>query len=73
VRRDVGCDPGFFYRWPDDLGGAFWTSTEVGDTIRIWLVNVGGTLLYIEGDTHAGAGPELEREVQRIVNSIRFD
>jgi hypothetical protein len=73
VQRDVGCDPGFFHTWRPVEDGPFWTSTEVGDTIRIWLVNVDGTILYIEGDTHEDAGPQLEREVQRIVDSIRFD
>ena len=73
VQRDVGCNPGFFHTWRAVEDGPFWTSTEIGDTIRIWLVDVDGTLLYIEGDTHTGAGPQLEREVQRIVDSIRFE
>jgi len=73
VQRDVGCNPGFFHTWRAIDDGPFWTSTEVGDTIRIWLVEVDGTLLYIEGDTHPEAGPGLVREVQRIVDSIRFD
>jgi hypothetical protein len=73
VQRDVGCNPGFFHRWRAVDAGPFWTSIEVGDTIRIWLVEIDGTLLYIEGDTHTGAGPRLVRELQRIVDSIRFD
>jgi hypothetical protein len=72
VRKDVGCDPGFFYHWPNDTGGAFWTSTRAGDTIRIWIVDVQGTRLFIEGDTHRRAGPQLEREILQIVGSIRF-
>jgi hypothetical protein len=73
VRRDVGCNPGFFYRWREVDGSAPWTGMEVGDTVRVWIVDVGGTRLYIEGDTHEGADPRLAREIQRIVGSIRFD
>jgi hypothetical protein len=73
VERDVGCDPGFFYRWRPVDAGAFWTSTEIGDTIRVWIVDVDETRLYIEGDTHANAGADLERELQHVVGSIRFE
>ncbi len=74
VRKNVGCGPGFFYTWrlADPLGGAFWRSTNVGDTIRIWIVDVGGTRLYIEGDTREAADSDVEREIRQIVGSIRF-
>jgi hypothetical protein len=72
VREDVGCNPGFFYTWRDVDGGPFWASTDVGDTIRVWIVDVDGTRLYIEGDTHKYAGSDLEREIHQIVRSIRF-
>ena len=73
IRNDVACDPGFFHRWKAVDVGPFWLSTEVGDTIRIWLVRVGGTILYIEGDTHDYAGAHLKREVDKIVSSMAFD
>src|SRR2546422_1545271 len=73
VRDDVGCDPGFFYTWPEVMGGAFWGRTDVGDTIRVWLVKVGRKVLFIEGDTHKYARSDLEQEIQQIVRSIRFD
>jgi len=72
VRKDVACNPGFFHTWKPVDGGPFWSSTLVGDTIRIWLVEVGGKVLYIEGDTHEYADHDLEQEVERIVGSIRF-
>jgi hypothetical protein len=75
LRRDVGCAPGFgsFYRWRPVDDGAFWTGTRAGDTIRVWIVDVGETRLYIEGATHADAGVDLERELEHIVGSIRFE
>jgi hypothetical protein len=73
VREDVGCDPGLFFTWQAPEGGAFWTSTDAGDTIRVWLVKRGRDVLFIGGITHKDAGSALEREIQQIVGSIRFD
>jgi hypothetical protein len=73
VRKDVGCDPGFFYNWKAQTGGAMWVGTGLGDTIWVWIVDVDGKLLFIEGETNKNAGPELEHEIQQIVESIRFD
>jgi hypothetical protein len=73
VQKDVACNPGFFHTWSGLSVGAFWTRIFVGDTVRVWLVEVDGKLLYIEGDTHKHAGPEVKREIQQIIDSIRFD
>lgn len=71
VREHLGCEPGYFYRWEDQMWGPFWPGTSVGDTIRVWIVDVDGTRLFIEAETAAGSG--LDREVHEIVGSIRFD
>jgi hypothetical protein len=73
VREDVGCDPGNFYSWPNVRWGALWPDTRVGDTIRVWIVDVGGTRPFIEAETNDQADPDLEREVQQIIGSIRFE
>lgn len=73
VGEDVGCDPGFFYTWQDVEAGALWPMTGVGDTIRVWIIEVGGTRLFIEAETTTEAGSRLEQEIQQIVGSIRFD
>jgi hypothetical protein len=73
VREDIGCDPGFFYTWQDVEAGPLWTMTGVGDTIRVWIVDVDGTRLFIEAVTTTRAGSHLEREIRQIVGSIRFD
>jgi len=72
VRENVGCDPGFFYSWKDVFGGALWPTTGAGDTIRVWIVAVDGTRLFIAAATDEQANPRLKREVKRIVESIRF-
>ena len=72
VRKDVGCDPGFFYTWRDAEVGAFWPGTVPGDTIRVWIIDVDGTLLFIEAETNRQADSRLKREIQQIMDSIRF-
>ncbi len=72
VRENIGCHPGFFFTWNDELGGALWTRTGVGDAMRVWIVDLGGSRLFIGAATTPQASPELEQEIQRIVRSIRF-
>jgi hypothetical protein len=83
VRKDVGCDPGYFFTWRAACWGACWLRTDASDTIRVWILNVGGTRLFIEAVTkerHAitkelVASAELkkvEQEIAKIVGSIRF-
>jgi hypothetical protein len=73
VRGDVGCDPGFFFTYPNVWGGALWPETVAGDRIRVWLVSVDGDLFFVEGATKVDAGRILEEEVQEIVDSIEFE
>ena len=83
VREDVGCDPGYFYTWQKEMRGPYWAWTNLGDTIRVWIVDVNGTRLFIEAETTPQARSYLEnfkrppltieQEIQRIVESIRFD
>ena len=73
VQEDLGCDPGFFFTSEPPPGGPGWWTTDAGDTIRVWIVNVDGTLLFIAGETKPTAHPELEQELEQIVDSIEFD
>jgi hypothetical protein len=73
VRRDIGCEPGFFFSWRDGGQGSLWPGTRVGDAITLWIVDVGGGRhMVIEAETSTNAGPELALEVQQIVRSTRF-
>jgi len=73
VQKDLGCDPGYFFTWNAVFGGAFWLRTGVGDTIRVWIVEVDGKRLVIGAETVRQASPGLEQEIQQIIGSIRFD
>ena len=71
IRKNVGCDPGFFFTWRAVDGGTLWTKTRVGDTIRVWIVAVNKTRLFIAAMTNE-ATPDLKKEIQQVVESIRF-
>ncbi len=73
VRDDVGCDPGFFFTYPIVWGGPLWPETVPGDTIRVWIVDLGRARFFIEGATHEAAGPELDLELHQMVDSIQFE
>jgi hypothetical protein len=72
VRRDAGCDPGYFYTWDPMPGGAFWLETNVGDAIEVWIVDVRGKRLFIGAATSGDAGARVQREIRQIVESISF-
>ena len=87
VRRDVGCDPGFFFGWPaSECWGACWLQASVGDKVTLWIVDVHGKRLVVEAETTQpgshGRPPgtpvtradvlEVEAAIDAIVESIRF-
>jgi hypothetical protein len=73
VRRNQACQPGYFYRWRPPRSGTSWSGIEVGDTVRIWVVDLGTDRVFIEADTHASASQELATELDQIVASIRLE
>ena len=72
VRKDLGCDPGYFFTWYSECWGPCWVETTVGDTIRVWIVNVGGTRLFFAAATTEQADARLKKEINEIVQSIGF-
>jgi hypothetical protein len=74
VQKDLECDPGYFFTWPHDPAavwwGDFWPGTDVGDSIRVWIVDVRGKRLFFEAATKPGHG--VEQEIGDIIRSIRF-
>jgi hypothetical protein len=73
VREDVGCDASSFYLWYAPRADLARYATELGSTIRVWIVDVNGTLVWIDGETYKGAGPEPGQQIQHIVDSIQFE
>jgi hypothetical protein len=72
----IGCAPEQFYLWYDagDAGEALGRyATTLSSTIYVWIIDVDGTIVWIDGETYGTSGPEAAQEVQQIVDSIRFE
>jgi hypothetical protein len=77
IGEDIGCEPHDAYLWYDQsTGGATsgWRWAEgLGATYRIWIIDVDGTLVWIDAYTFKGAGPELGQDIQAVIDSIEFE
>lgn len=74
----IGCAAEQFYLWydsdyPGAPGGRLYRYAEAQSTIYIWIIDVDGTIVWIEGETFATSGPEAAQAVQQIVDSIQFE
>jgi hypothetical protein len=47
-------------------------NTEGVGPVRIWIVDVDGALLYIDGETHLNADRELGLEIEQTIESTQF-
>lgn len=71
VPDDIECAKGSFYMW--GIGGIYRFATALGETNRVWIVDMNGTRFWFEAETYEGASPELEQEIQDMVDSIQFE
>ena len=71
---ELPCPPDEFYIWYDTTidGNARYPTVE-GLTIRVWIIEVEGKRVQLDGESYAGAGPEVDAELDAIVESIRFE
>jgi hypothetical protein len=46
---------------------------KLGSTVHVWVVEIGGSPYWLEGETYTGASDQLLQEFQSIVDSIRSD
>lgn len=76
IPEDAPCPAGEkgFHLWFADLDqGEARYVTALGETSRVWIVDVDGTRLFIEAESYKGAGPEVEQEIQKLIDSIQFE
>jgi hypothetical protein len=71
VREDIPC-AGAFYLWYDSDRPS--RAAPPGEAIRIWIVDYlrFHLRLWIEAETYAGTAPQLDQEIQQIVDSMEF-
>ena len=72
VREDIGCDAEDAYLWAGP-GESVRYASQLPTIIRLWIVDVDGERIVIESELLAGATPELDQEIDQIVDSIRFE
>jgi hypothetical protein len=71
IAEDIACDPHHFYLWA--AGEHPRVATAPGSTITITIIdppNIDGPPIFVEAETYHGASPELQREVQQIIDSF---
>jgi hypothetical protein len=78
IPEDIGCAPDAFYLWyaaeaDDPMVGLGRYATSVNSTIQSWIIDVDGTIVWIDGETYATSAPGAAEEVEQIVNSIQFE
>lgn len=73
IPEDAPCPSGEsgFHLWGHATNARY--ATELGETFRVWIIDVDGTLVWIDGETYKGGGPEVGAELEQIVNSIQFE
>ena len=70
----IPCPPNEFYLWYDDsLPDNARYATEPGFTIRVWIIEVDGKRVQLDGETYKGAAPAAGAELEAIVKSIKFE
>lgn len=61
----------FYLWWDEQLSGRY--ATVLGSTIRVWIIDVDGTLIQIDAETPPGAAPGVGQALEGIVASIQFE
>jgi hypothetical protein len=75
IRDDIECGPTEFYLWyreADGPAGGRWPDA-LGDTINVWIIDVDGTIVWIDGSWSVNTTPALHAEMRQIVDSIQFE
>jgi hypothetical protein len=75
VPEDAACDAeGLeFHLWYGAAGDQARFISAPGATMRVWIIDVDGTIVWIDGETYKGAGPGPGQEIQQIIDSIQFE
>ena len=75
VREDVDCVPGEFSLWyQQESGPASGRFPDaLGDTINVWIIDVDGAIVWIDGSWSVNTTPALQAEMRQIVESIQFE
>ena len=65
------CEPSEFYLWQDSPNGHWWVQ-GLGETARVWILEVGGRRVTFLAHAYPGSGANAKAEFETILNSIKF-
>jgi hypothetical protein len=68
------CAPDQFYLWTDDpaVEGGWWALAP-SETIRVWVLDVGGKVVTIAARTYPGTTDATKADLQAALDSLAFD
>jgi hypothetical protein len=72
VRDPAGCGLGYFFDWQQSDANLAWQGPRPGDVMQIWVADVSGARVLIAAISREAAAEQAHREVQQLVDSIRF-
>ena len=70
---ELDCPAASFSLWYGSTPGLVRVATAPGSTISVWVIDVDGTTIWIEGETYRDGGRAPGQEVDAIVDSIQFE
>lgn len=73
IREDIACPPDKFFMWYGPGSNNERYASALGATFHTWIVDVNGTIAWIDGETYKGSGPEQQQLLQDVVDSIQFE
>ena len=73
IPTSIGCKPEQFHLWTDEADATGRWAQAYDEKILVWIVDVDGRLIWIDGETYKGAKPAVEQELQQVIDSIQFE
>ena len=73
IREDLDCANTAFSLWyaDDPSQGRF--PDALGETVTVWIIDLDGSIVWIDGSVSPSATPTLAEEMRQIVESIQFE
>jgi hypothetical protein len=77
IPDDIPCEPHQFYLYYNENTGGprggYRYADNAGETLQVWIIDLGETLMWIDGQSADGIGPEGVADVSQIIDSIEFE
>ena len=72
IPASLPCALDEFYLWQDSPGGYWWVQ-GLGETARVWILDIGGRRVTFLAHSYPGSGDDPKADFQKILDSVVFD